>query len=104
MMRFVALLLALATAGLLSAGGALAQPISNQEAKELFATTCGWCHENGGRQAGKGPKLAGTTRSDSFILNRIEHGSDTGMPAFEGTLSNDQVLGLLQYIRSLKSE
>ena len=40
------------------------------DGETLFATVCGWCHENGGRTAGKGPKLAGTTRSDEFILNR----------------------------------
>lgn len=104
MTRSVALLLAIAAAGFPWAGGALAKPISQQQATQIFATTCGWCHENGGRQAGKGPKLAGTTRSDSFIRNRIRNGSENGMPAFAGTLTSDQITGLLHYIRSLKSE
>jgi mono/diheme cytochrome c family protein len=29
-------------------------------AEQLFATTCGWCHSDGGRAAGKGPQLMDT--------------------------------------------
>src|SRR5215475_12234240 len=57
----------------------------------MFATICGWCHENGGRTAGKGPKLAGTTRSDEFILNRIRNGKPGAMPAFGGSFSEGQI-------------
>jgi mono/diheme cytochrome c family protein len=74
----------------------------DQDTKELFATTCGWCHEQGGRVAGKGPKLAGTTRSDSFIINRIKEGKEGAMPSFEGTLTDRQIKGILHYIRGLK--
>ena len=70
--------------------------------KELFATTCGWCHQNGGREAGKGPKLAGTTRSDDFIVHRIKDGKEGAMPAFEGALSNAQIKAIVRYIRNLK--
>ena len=83
---------------------AAAQTKSDQKATELFATTCGWCHEDGGRVAGKGPKLAGTTRSDAFIIDRIKHGKEGAMPAFEGTLTNAQIKALVRYIRGLKSE
>ncbi len=78
--------------------------MTDEEVKELFATTCGWCHSNGGREAGKGPKLAGTTRSDSFIVNRIKHGKEGAMPAFEGALTDNQIKGILHYIRHLKSD
>src|SRR5690349_18984316 len=43
------------------------------DGEKLFATSCGWCHSSGGRAAGKGPKLAGTDKSDEFIVNRIKH-------------------------------
>ncbi len=76
----------------------------NQDIKELFATTCGWCHEQGGRVAGKGPKLAGTTRSDDFIINRIKEGKEGAMPSFEGALTDKQIKGILRYIRGLKSD
>ena len=77
---------------------------SDERAAELFASTCGFCHEDGGRVAGKGPKLAGTTRSDAFIVDRIKHGKEGAMPAFEGALSNKQIKGIIHYIRGLKSE
>jgi mono/diheme cytochrome c family protein len=68
----------------------------------MFATICGWCHENGGRTAGKGPKLAGTTRSDEFILNRIRTGKPGTMPAFGGSFSEGQIVAILAYIRTLE--
>ncbi len=80
------------------------KPMSDAQVNELFATTCGWCHQNGGRQAGKGPKLAGTQRSDTFIVNRIKNGKEGAMPAFEGSLSDMQIKGIIHYIRHLKSD
>ena len=29
------------------------------DVEQLFASTCGWCHSDGGRAAGKGPQLIG---------------------------------------------
>lgn len=83
---------------------AAAQPKGDQNVTQLFATTCGWCHEEGGRVAGKGPKLAGTTRSDAFIIDRIKHGKEGAMPAFEGNLTSAQIRAIVRYIRGLKSE
>ena len=74
------------------------------QTKELFATTCGWCHSDGGRQAGKGPKLAGTKRSDAFIANRIKTGKEGAMPAFQGSLSDKQIKNIIHYIHGLKSD
>jgi mono/diheme cytochrome c family protein len=72
------------------------------DGETLFATVCGWCHESGGRSAGKGPKLAGTTRSDDFILNRIRNGKPGAMPAFSGSFSEGQIIAILAYIRTLE--
>jgi mono/diheme cytochrome c family protein len=69
---------------------------------QLFATTCGFCHENGGRQVGKGPKLAGSQRSDEFIINRITNGKPGRMPAFGRTYSQEQIKQILAYIRGLE--
>ena len=63
---------------------------------------CGFCHENGGKSAGKGPQLMGTTRSDSFITFRITHGKEAAMPAFASSFSTAQIADLIAYIRSLK--
>jgi mono/diheme cytochrome c family protein len=70
--------------------------------KQLFATTCGFCHEDGGRRAGKGPKLAGSKRSDAFIIHRITYGKPGKMPAWGKVYSQEQIKQILAYIRSLK--
>jgi mono/diheme cytochrome c family protein len=87
-----------------TAPGAAEKGMNDRRVAELFASTCGFCHENGGRVAGKGPKLAGTSRSDAFIINRIKQGKEGAMPSFEGALSNGEIKSILHYIRNLKSE
>jgi mono/diheme cytochrome c family protein len=71
------------------------------EVEKLFATSCGWCHQGGGRVPGRGPKLAGTDKSDEFIINRIKTGKSPVMPAFRN-LSDEQLQAILAYIRDLK--
>ncbi len=72
--------------------------------EQLFASTCGFCHQDGGRVAGRGPKLAGTDRPDAYLLNRIRTGKEGAMPAYGRALSDGQLRSLLAYIRSLKDE
>jgi mono/diheme cytochrome c family protein len=73
--------------------------------KTLFISYgCGWCHEGGGRKAGRCPQLMGTERDDNFILSRIAAGSPGKMPAFGEALSAEDLQALLVYIRSLKPE
>jgi mono/diheme cytochrome c family protein len=69
---------------------------------QLFATTCGWCHSDGGRAAGKGPQLMDTKRDDDFIRNRIKNGKEGAMPAFGATFSDAQIDEIIKYIRALK--
>jgi mono/diheme cytochrome c family protein len=71
--------------------------------EEVFLSHgCAYCHENGGRSAGKGPQLMGTSRDDSFITFRIMTGKQGLMPAFSGSIDADQLTDLIAYIRSLK--
>ena len=72
------------------------------EGGQMFATACGFCHQNGGRTAGKGPKLAGTTRDDDFIAERIRRGKPGAMPAFAGAFSESQIMAIVAYIRALE--
>lgn len=65
---------------------------------------CGWCHEGGGRKAGRCPQLMDTERDDNFIVSRIAAGSPGKMPAFGEGLSATDMQSLLAYIRSLKPE
>jgi mono/diheme cytochrome c family protein len=71
---------------------------------QLFATSCGWCHQSGGRTEGRGPKLAGTDKSDEYIINQIKKGKPPGMPAFGGSFNDTQINAILAYIRDLKDE
>jgi mono/diheme cytochrome c family protein len=69
---------------------------------QLFATTCGWCHSDGGRAAGKGPQLMDSKRDDDFIRNRIKSGKQGAMPAFGAAFSDAQIDEIVKYIRALK--
>jgi mono/diheme cytochrome c family protein len=85
-------------------GAAAKMSKSDEEAEGLFASTCGFCHEDGGRSAGKGPVLAGTKRSDAFIKTRIKYGKEGAMPAFGDTFTDKQINGIIHYIRGLKKD
>jgi mono/diheme cytochrome c family protein len=72
------------------------------DANQLFATSCGWCHSKGGREAGKGPKLMGTPLTDAELVSRIRNGKAGQMPAFGSSLSDEQLRTIVAYIRELK--
>ena len=98
-------LLAATLAGTLPARAqsAAAAPDSDKlDVNQLFATTCGWCHSDGGRAPGKGPQLMNTTRSDDFIRERIKNGKQGAMPAFGATFNDEQIDQIVKYIHDLK--
>jgi mono/diheme cytochrome c family protein len=76
----------------------------NFDAKQMFATVCGWCHSSGGREAGKGPKLMDSTLTDGELAYRIKTGKTGQMPGFASTLNDQQVAAMVVYIRNLKPE
>ena len=78
-----------------------ADPLAGQQ---IFTNMCGFCHQDGGRVAGRGPKLAGTDRPDDYIVNRIRTGKEGQMPAYGRAFSDAQLRSLVAYIRSLKDE
>src|SRR4051794_37910850 len=80
---------------------AAAQP-AEFNVERLFATSCGWCHQNGGRTQGRGPKLAGSDKSDDYILHQIKNGKPPGMPAFGKAFNDEQMRAILAYIRGLR--
>jgi mono/diheme cytochrome c family protein len=75
-----------------------------REGEQLFAGACGFCHQAGGRAAGRGPKLAGTERPDDYLLNRIRVGKEGAMPAYGRAFTDRQLKALVAYIRSLKDD
>jgi mono/diheme cytochrome c family protein len=72
------------------------------DVNQLFATTCGWCHLKGGREAGKGPKLMGSPLSDGELIARIKRGKTGEMPAFASAFTDQQLRAIVTYIRELK--
>jgi mono/diheme cytochrome c family protein len=71
------------------------------EGGKMFATTCGFCHQDGGRHAGRGPKLSKSERSDEYIIERIKKGKVGAMPAYGSVFSDRQIIAILAYIRGL---
>lgn len=69
--------------------------------EQMFATTCGFCHQDGGRHEGRGPKLSKSERSDEFIIDRIKKGKGGAMPAYGSVFSDGQIVAILAYIRGL---
>jgi len=41
---------------------------------QLFASTCGFCHSDGGRAPGRGPQLMDSPRDDEFLRTSIKMG------------------------------
>ncbi len=70
--------------------------------EQLFASTCGFCHSDGGRAAGRGPQLMDSARDDDFLRNRIKNGKNGAMPAFGTAFSDAQIDEIVKHIRSLK--
>jgi mono/diheme cytochrome c family protein len=71
------------------------------DGQQMFATTCGFCHQDGGRAAGRGPKLSKSERSDEYIIDRIKKGKPGSMPAFGDVFGDGQIVAILAYIRGL---
>ena len=74
------------------------------DVQKLFANSCGWCHSDAGRVAGRGPKLMDSTLTDAELAHRIKKGKPGAMPAFETAFSDAQVKAIVKYIRELKPE
>jgi mono/diheme cytochrome c family protein len=107
-----AMIAGLAVVWPLLSGAALAQS-ANLEARppeasandldgqQVFLNTCGFCHQDGGRAQGRGPKLSKSERSDEYIIERIKKGKPGAMPAFGSVFSDGQIIAILAYIRGL---
>jgi mono/diheme cytochrome c family protein len=70
--------------------------------KAFIANGCGWCHENGGRKAGRAPQLMADPHDDDFLMSRIATGSPGRMPAFGQALPIEDIHAIIAYIRNLK--
>ncbi|PWT71944.1 MAG: cytochrome C oxidase Cbb3 [Proteobacteria bacterium] len=74
------------------------------DVKGTFRNICGFCHEDYGRKAGKGPQLMNDSNSDEFLVNRIKNGKPGRMAAFGSVFSDDEIHQIVAFIRKLKPD
>ena len=74
------------------------------DVKSTFRNICGFCHEDYGRHAGKGPQLMNSERSDEFMHNRIKKGKPGRMAAFGSIFTDEQIDQIVAFIRNLKPD
>ena len=103
-------------AALLSFAGIPVSPAADEKApaaapeapafssKNTFRNICGFCHEDYGRKAGKGPQLMNSERSDQYLFDRIKNGKAGRMAAFGGAFTDDQIRDMVKFIRSLRPD
>lgn len=85
--------------GISPAGAQEAKPF---DVKSTFRNICGFCHEDYGRKAGKGPQLMNSERTDQELVNRIKKGLPGRMAAFGSAFNDDQIGQIVKFIRNLK--
>jgi cytochrome c len=110
---------AAACAGLLLAGAAVfdtasfgaAKPGDAAKGKDTFSSNCDVCHNADSADAKVGPGLKGLFKkanlnnkkkvSDASVMELINKGSPSGMPAFEDQLSEQERADVLAYLKTL---
>jgi mono/diheme cytochrome c family protein len=79
------------------------KPAQIEHGRKMFiGAGCGWCHEGGGRTAGRCPQLMNDPHDDDFLISRIATGSPEKMPPYGQVLSVDDIQAIMAYIRDLK--
>lgn len=100
MRRLVCVLLALV---LVACAGT---PATDASGEEIYRQLCASCHARDlsggvGPALGEGSNAAGL--SDEVLTATITHGRGSRMPAFEASLSNEQISRLVAYLRQQQS-
>lgn len=85
--------------------GALAEIGGGTDGKGLFKTNCGSCHTlaEAGTAGTTGPNLDNLNRTLAQITKQIENGGN-GMPAFKGTLTDEQIALIAKYIAEIENK
>ena len=84
--------------------GDAAAPAPAFSVKNTFRNICGFCHENYGRKAGKGPQLMGSEMTEEQMFSRIKNGKPGRMAAFGGAFTDDQIRQIVIFIRALRPD
>ncbi len=99
MRRLVPLLLALVISA--CNGG----PPSNASGSQVYTQVCATCHSadfSGGIGPALGPGSNSANQPDEFLITTITHGRGR-MPSFRTTLTEQQILDVVSYIREVQS-
>jgi cytochrome c6 len=88
----------------------MAGPTQAQDAGALFKSKCGVCHAPDGSGSGAMGKQLGLRdlgsaevqkQTDAQLTDIITNGKGGKMPAYKGKITDDQIKGLVEYVRSL---
>jgi mono/diheme cytochrome c family protein len=87
----------------------VARPALADDAEALYKAKCQACHGADGKGSAAGQKLGVhdfhspevAKESDADLIKTTKEGKGK-MPKFDGKLTDDQIKGLIKYIRSLK--
>lgn len=76
-------------------------PSDTPMGRKLFLKNCAHCHADDAT-GDEGPDLHGLERSDEFIAKRIRNGVKGKMTAFGQKFSQQDIIALTAYLRTLK--
>lgn len=87
----------------------VARPAMADDAEALYKSKCQMCHGADGKGSAAGQKLGArdfhspevAKESDADLIKVTKEGKGK-MPKFEGKLTDDQIKGLIAYIRKMK--
>jgi len=88
----------------------LAAPLRAQDAPALYKSKCAACHGPDGTGNVPTGKALGVTdltsadvqkQTDAELTDSIANGKGKKMPAYKGKITDDQIKGLVGYIRAL---
>jgi cytochrome c6 len=89
---------------------AFSAPAHAQDAPGLFKTKCAACHADDGSGSGAMGKQLGVKdlraddvqkQTDAQLTDSMTNGVGKKMPAYKGKITDDQIKGLVGYIREL---
>ncbi|MGH8873840.1 MAG: c-type cytochrome [Acidimicrobiia bacterium] len=95
-----------ALALLLALAACTGSPPPDATGEEVFVQVCARCHGEdlaGGAGPAIGSGSNAASRPDEFLVQTIERGRGR-MPSFSGTLSDDQIARVVEYLRMRQSE
>lgn len=80
------------------------EPMNTTEARDVFVRNCESCHGMDGRkQAAGAADLSLTKKPDAEIREMILKGNDKGMMPYEDLLTQREIDGLVEFVKSLRT-